>query len=92
MASVISATARSKTSRLCAAGARKPETLRTYCRAAARMSSSVASSGRTGGRRVLMLRHMSSSVPRTTDIGRPPAATGPLECGDRPCPLTEDPL
>ncbi len=68
---VISSTAWSNTSRLCAAGARNPETLRTYWRAAALMSSSVASSGRAGGRSVLMLRHMSPvwTAPLTTDTG-----------------------
>ena len=58
VAAAIASTAWSKTSRLWAAGARKPDTLRTYWRAAARISSSVASSGRTGGRSVLMLRHI----------------------------------
>lgn len=64
VAAAITSTARSKTSRLWAAGARKPETLRTYWRAAARISSSVASSGSTGGRSVLILRHMVNSLPR----------------------------
>ncbi len=58
MARATASTAASKTSRLWAAGALKPETFRTYCNAAARMSSSVASPGSTGGRSVLMLRHM----------------------------------
>jgi len=57
----IASTARSKASALTLAGERMPLILRTYCRAAARMSSSVTSSA-YGGRRVLMLRHMAFSV------------------------------
>src|SRR5262245_6979300 len=48
---------------LCGAGARKPEILRTYWSAAARTSSLVTVSVK-GGRKVLMLRHMASSLPR----------------------------
>ena len=43
---------------LCAAGARKPLTFRTYCRAAACMSASVTCSV-NGSRKVLILLHMS---------------------------------
>src|SRR6202047_2765000 len=50
-----------KASALCPAGARKPLIFRTYCRAAARMSSSVTCSAK-GGRRVLMMRHMTVPV------------------------------
>jgi len=53
-----------------------PLILRTYCRAAARMSSSVTSSA-YGGRRVLMLRHMQVSVvPVRVPVG-PQATLGP---------------
>src|SRR5215469_14633974 len=57
VAAVTSATAWSKAAALCAAGARKPLTFRTYWSAAARMSASVTTSA-YGGRRVLMERHM----------------------------------
>jgi len=57
VAAVTSSTARSKASRLCGAGERIPEILRTYCSAAARTSSGVTDSV-YGGRRVWMLRHM----------------------------------
>ena len=72
---------------LCAAGARKPDTLRTYCRAAARISSSVASSGRTGGRRVLMLRHMPPvcDAPLTTPARREPPRPAPLDQRNMNC-------
>jgi 2-dehydropantoate 2-reductase len=86
VASVIASTAWSKTSRLCAAGARKPDTFRTNCRAAALISASVASSGNAGGRSVLMLRHMrqvspNSAVPAM--ILREAATTaGPTDEGD----------
>src|SRR5690606_14967665 len=79
VASATASTARSNTSRLWAAGARKPDTFRTYCRAAARISSSVASSGWAGGRRVLILRHMSPVSPRAPAPHQrpPPAARRP---------------
>jgi len=54
----ILSTARSKAAALACEGFVKPLTLRTYCSAAARTSSSVADSGR---RRVMMLRHMDSA-------------------------------
>ena len=60
MAAATWATACSKAALLCAAGARNPEILRTYCRAAACTSASVGASV-NGGRRVLMLRHMRSA-------------------------------
>src|SRR5690606_37269261 len=76
VASATASTARSKTSRLWAAGARKPDTFRTYCRAAARISSSVASSGRAGGRRVLILRHMTPVSLRAPAPHQRPAGPG----------------
>src|SRR5262245_44185319 len=57
VAAVTAATADSKAATLCGAGRWKPETFRTYWRAAASMSASVTA-GVYGGRRVLMLRHM----------------------------------
>jgi hypothetical protein len=57
VAAVTASTAAPKASALWPAGVRKPLIFRTYCKAAARMSSSVTCSAK-GGRRVLMLRHM----------------------------------
>src|SRR6516165_5250991 len=61
VAAATASTAWPNASALCPAGARKPLIFRTYCNAAARMSSSVTCSAK-GGRRVLMLRHMPSTV------------------------------
>jgi 8-oxo-dGTP diphosphatase len=61
VAAATASTALPNASALCPAGARKPLIFRTYCRAAARMSSSVTCSA-NGGRRVLMLRHMLLTV------------------------------
>src|SRR5437588_133214 len=57
VAAATASTAWPNASALCPAGARKPLIFRTYCSAAARMSSSVTCSA-YGGRRVLILRHM----------------------------------
>ena len=89
-ASVIWATASSNTAALCEAGERNPLTLRTYCRAAARISPADGSSW-NGGRRVWMLRQMGASLRHRrrsgygsdagggsppSDTQRPPAAPG----------------
>src|SRR5215469_14298006 len=55
-----SSTAASNAAALCAAGARKPLIFLTYCRAAARTSASVTCSA-YGGRKVLMLRHITAA-------------------------------
>src|SRR6201987_1968359 len=55
-----SATAASNAAVLCAAGARNPLIFLTYCRAAARTSASVTCSA-YGGRKVLMLRHITAA-------------------------------
>src|SRR5712692_1676688 len=59
-ATVISSTAPSKAASCLAVGLVKPLTLRTNWRAAARISSSVATS--SAWRRVLMLRHTSATI------------------------------
>ncbi len=87
VASAITSTARSKTSRLCAAGSRNPETFRTYCRAAARISASVASSGNTGGRSVLILRH----IPPVSRPPRRPPTPQTAALKNAPAPLSSPP-
>ncbi len=76
MAAVTASTASLNASALCAAGARKPLTLRTYCSAAACMSSSVTRSA-YGARNVLMLLHMTRpyAAPRSCTGGRHQRAT-----------------
>lgn len=68
VAAATSATARSKASALCRAGARMPAIFRTYCNAAACTSSGPTTSV-YGGRNVLMLRHMATSYRRGYDLG-----------------------
>lgn len=68
VAAVMVSTARSNASALCGAGLRKPDTLRTYCNAAAWKSSSVASSWK-GGRNVLMDLHMRPIILRMQPVG-----------------------
>src|SRR6516164_2106848 len=87
VAAATASTASPNASALCPAGARKPLIFRTYCNAAARMSSSVTCSAK-GGRRVLMLRHIlrpyayrgsGGSSPRvggTVQAEQPPQAHG----------------
>ena len=67
VAAATASTAWPNASALCPAGARKPLIFRTYCSAAAWMSSSVTRSA-YGGRRVLMLRHMLPTVPGITRV------------------------
>jgi hypothetical protein len=83
VAAVTASTASLNASALCAAGARKPLTLRTYCSAAACMSSSVTRSA-YGARSVLMLLHMTRlyAAPRS----RTGAATGGLPSVNLPLP------
>jgi len=63
VAAAISSTAASNAAAFLAAGARNPLIFRTYWSAAARMSWSVTTSA-YGGRKVLMLRHITAAYDR----------------------------